>query len=77
MTQLSVLFSFLLFFSFPVSYFEIPIRFKFKQSSNLHTKKFQHECKVHVLCLFIYLLPYLFRQCFQYATHNIHFTKGF
>jgi hypothetical protein len=54
----SFLFSF--FFYFPI--FQFQLDFKFKQSSNLHTKKniFQHECKVHALCLFIYLLPYLF-----------------
>jgi hypothetical protein len=26
---------------------------------------------------FIYYLTYLFRQCFQYATQNIHFMKLF
>jgi hypothetical protein len=65
-------------FSFFFPIFKFQLDFKFKQSSNLHTKNiFQHKCKVHVLSLFICLLPYLFRQCFQYATQNIHFTKVF
>jgi hypothetical protein len=72
---LSIFFLFFFFFSYFL--FSNSIRSKFKRSSNSHLKIFQHRCKVHESSLFVYLLPYLFSLCFQYATHNIHSTKVF
>jgi hypothetical protein len=49
-----------LFFSFLFPIFKFQLYLNSNQVIICTTKIFQHECKGHVLSVFIYLLPYLF-----------------